>query len=71
VGLFAPDTSTFHLTNAFVTGTAEYTVQFGTPSTTLKPLVGCWATSTAAAVDQVHLASLADEALGPGATLDS
>jgi hypothetical protein len=48
------------------------TVEFGTPSSTQKPLVGCWAPSTtAAAIDQLDLASLASEELSPAATLDS
>ncbi len=51
----------------FAYGAAEYTVQFGTPSPTLKPLANCWATSTnAAAVDRLDLATAAANTLAEG-----
>ena len=80
VGLYAPLSSTFYLTNSLATGYAEYTIRYGQAGAGWQPLIGRWTISgdevakpdtksgsslNVEAVDQVDLADLAAQELGP------
>jgi hypothetical protein len=83
VGLYDPLNSTFYLTNTLNAGYAEYMPSFGAPGGGWVPVVGYWGetpaasaaaaatTVSAAAVDQIDLASVAGQELGADSSVAS
>jgi VCBS repeat-containing protein len=66
VGLYDTADATFFLSDHPATGVAEYTVEIANASASAIPLVGAWTEApTAAAVDQLDLAELANAELEP------
>jgi hypothetical protein len=80
VGLYDGTTSTFYLTNTLQGGYAQYTVEFGQANAGLVPFVGTWVESNAStrspsvvsatAVDQIDLASVAEQELTDASPTD-